>query len=116
MVMVLRIPAPPWDGDGDPKRAGKCTQFPRPMPNEDPWFDDHDEAIQVCNGDVDGRVCPLREQCLLFALVNNEFNGIWGGTYEHDRIRIRRTRPRDEWTWEPPTPKPGSELFDLLAA
>ena len=114
--MVLRIPAPAWDGDGDPVKAGNCTRFPRPVPESDPWFDDQDEAIQVCNGDSGGRICPLREGCLLFALVNNESHGIWGGMHEHDRVRVRRTVPREEWGWQPPTPKPGSEQSNLLVA
>jgi WhiB family redox-sensing transcriptional regulator len=46
------------------------------------------EAKAVC------RQCPLQEACLRFALENRE-QGIWGGTTENDRKRLRtilRTR------------------------
>jgi hypothetical protein len=73
-----------------------------------------DEAIQVCNGDADGIVCPLRQQCLEFALVNNLAHGIFGGMYEHDRRRLRRDAREvkkpwhqaiedGDWTWQEPT-------------
>lgn len=41
-------------------------------------------AKAVCAG------CPLRQPCLEFALMNGEV-GIWGGTTEWDRRRLRRS-------------------------
>lgn len=34
--------------------------------------------------------CPVQEECLLYALVNAEKYGIWGGRSERERRRIRR--------------------------
>ena len=34
--------------------------------------------------------CPIRTQCLNFALVNNETHGIWGGTSPRMRLKLRR--------------------------
>jgi WhiB family redox-sensing transcriptional regulator len=34
------------------------------------------------------------EDCLEHALANNEHHGIWGGTSERERRRIRRIRAR----------------------
>lgn len=34
--------------------------------------------------------CPVRIDCLHYALNNNEHFGIWGGTSERERRRIRR--------------------------
>jgi len=76
----------------------------------DPFFSEEEEEIQdavdFCNGTADGVVCPVREQCLLFALTNNEKYGVWGGTTEITRKAIRKKFPpkrgnetRDEWTW-----------------
>lgn len=36
--------------------------------------------------------CPVAEQCLDFALMGNERYGIWGGTSERDRRRLRAAR------------------------
>lgn len=33
--------------------------------------------------------CPVRAQCLQFALDNNEIYGVWGGTSERERRPIR---------------------------
>ena len=38
--------------------------------------------------------CPVREECLDYAITNGEKFGIWGGLSERERRRIRRaTRP-----------------------
>ena len=36
------------------------------------------------------RDCPVREQCLAFALRTNQEAGIWGGTCEEERRKLRR--------------------------
>jgi WhiB family redox-sensing transcriptional regulator len=35
--------------------------------------------------------CPVKEQCLEYALTNREY-GVWGGTTEAERRRIRTAR------------------------
>jgi WhiB family redox-sensing transcriptional regulator len=40
-------------------------------------------AIALC------RRCPVREECLEFAMVTNQRDGIWGGMSEEDRRRMR---------------------------
>ena len=44
------------------------------------------EAKQICAG------CPVRFECLGHALDRGEASGIWGGTTEHERRRLRRDR------------------------
>lgn len=34
--------------------------------------------------------CQVKDQCLEWALTNNEKYGIWGGTSEHDRRKLKR--------------------------
>lgn len=99
MVMHLRIPAPFWDGGGKEDKAAKCLRFPGTTEN-DPWFDDMEESLQVCNGTIDGVVCPLRQQCLMFAAINNEHYGIWGGLFPEQRHWMRRNVPRADWCFE----------------
>jgi WhiB family redox-sensing transcriptional regulator len=43
-------------------------------------------ARQVCSQ------CSVRDQCLEYALNNKEQFGIWGGTSERERRRLRRER------------------------
>ncbi len=42
--------------------------------------------------------CPVRDACLQFALETKQEDGVWGGTDEDERRRLRRTgragRPR----------------------
>lgn len=40
-------------------------------------------AIAVCQR------CPVRERCLEFAMATNQRDGVWGGTSEEDRRRMR---------------------------
>lgn len=111
MVLNLRVPAPGrW-------QAAKCLgKVKRDADGEldDPFFDDPEstgdqqDAIDFCNGTADGVVCPIRTQCLLFALTNNERMGIYGGMAEKDRKALRKKwpwkggrEPRPEWQWMP---------------
>jgi WhiB family transcriptional regulator, redox-sensing transcriptional regulator len=45
-------------------------------------------ALRICQG------CPVRQQCLDFAMQSGEKDGIWGGTTPEQRIRARRGRNR----------------------
>jgi WhiB family redox-sensing transcriptional regulator len=42
------------------------------------------EAKKICEH------CPVRDQCLEYALQNDERFGIWGGLSERERRRLRR--------------------------
>jgi WhiB family redox-sensing transcriptional regulator len=34
--------------------------------------------------------CPVRRECLLYALANAEMYGVWGGKTRRERLRIER--------------------------
>jgi len=53
-------------------------------------------ALRICEG------CPVRQQCLDFAVRSGEKDGIWGGTTPEERIRARRARNRHpaRRTWQ----------------
>lgn len=69
--------APPMDWEGAPC-AGKPTSWFFPTAN------DYGAAKKLCKD------CPLRDACLQYALDNNIFHGMWGGTTERQRTRMRR--------------------------
>jgi len=46
------------------------------------------DAKKICNS------CEVREQCLSYALANNERFGIWGGASERERRRLADSSPR----------------------
>jgi WhiB family redox-sensing transcriptional regulator len=48
-----------------------------------------DAAKAVCDQ------CPVKGPCLQFALETNQDSGIWGGTAEDERRRLRRVWLRD---------------------
>lgn len=43
-------------------------------------------AQEVCAG------CVVRDECLEYAIAYGEHHGIWGGTSERERRRLRRVR------------------------
>ena len=50
------------------------------------------KAKKICWG-LDGKgECPVRRLCLSYALFNDEKFGVWGGTSERERRRIKRRR------------------------
>jgi WhiB family redox-sensing transcriptional regulator len=59
-------------------------------PDRGAWFaDDADvarRAMAVC------RACPVRPECLAFALTTRQHEGIWGGTTPFERRRLRRMK------------------------
>ena len=42
--------------------------------------------------------CPVKTECLQYALDTVEMAGIWGGTTERERRRLRRDRPAATFT------------------
>ncbi len=44
------------------------------------------EAKEIC------RTCPVKEPCLEYAMATTTQHGIWGGTSERERRRMRRSR------------------------
>jgi hypothetical protein len=102
--LVLRLrDTPPSNWDSAKCKLVAITKNYDPFYSDDP--EETQEAIDFCNGDADGVVCPIRQECLRFALSNNCKDGIWGGTSEITRKAIRVAYPPDNemmnenWTW-----------------
>lgn len=66
-----------------------------PICSQDPelwWSDDPAEILMAkhyCTG------CPILRECGMFALVNREKNGVWGGLSKNERATILR-RPHHQ--------------------
>ena len=55
-----------------------------PVGTTGPAIEQIDAAKAVCG------ICPVQSQCLEFALATNQDSGVWGGTSEEERRRLRR--------------------------
>ncbi|MFF8939218.1 WhiB family transcriptional regulator [Streptomyces paradoxus] len=66
-----------------PACAGEDPELFFPVGTTGPALVQIEEAKSVC------RRCPLSESCLEAALQRNEL-GVWGGTDENERRRIKR--------------------------
>ncbi len=68
-----------WREDAACRTADTALFFPDSEDQAGP-------AVAVC------AVCPVREECLEFALATRQDDGVWGGMTETDRKRLRRRR------------------------
>lgn len=59
-----------------------------PIGNTGPALLQIEEAKAVC------RNCPVMERCLQWALESGQEHGVWGGTDEDDRRRMKRRAAR----------------------
>ncbi|CAN5125472.1 N/A [soil metagenome] len=55
-----------------------------PVGTTGPAIDQIEAAKKVCDE------CSVRSPCLEFALVTNQDSGVWGGTSEEERRKLRR--------------------------
>jgi WhiB family redox-sensing transcriptional regulator len=55
-----------------------------PVGTTGPAIEQIEQAKAVC------RECPVQGACLEFALVTNQDSGVWGGTSEEERRKLRR--------------------------
>jgi hypothetical protein len=73
--------------------------------------EDQKEVKAICSG------CPVKEDCLDYALRNHERNGIWGGTSEKQRVALRRKRRKPTHQRPAPRvipPEPVEKVLDIL--
>jgi WhiB family transcriptional regulator, redox-sensing transcriptional regulator len=78
-----------WRDDAACRHADPDLFFPVGLAG--PALEQVDEAKRIC------RACPVRNQCLEWALDLDAVSGIWGGSTEDERLAMRRaaTRQRD---------------------
>ncbi|WP_405652264.1 WhiB family transcriptional regulator [Streptomyces sp. RK9] len=64
-----------------------------PVGTTGPAERDQEEAKRVCTR------CPVRDQCLAYALGSGQTSGVWGGKDEAELAALRRRR-RAAQRWE----------------
>lgn len=50
--------------------------------------------LQIAKAKTVCRHCPVRAQCLAWAMANSELYGVWGGMSEDERYALRRWETR----------------------
>jgi WhiB family redox-sensing transcriptional regulator len=78
---------------GDWARQAACAPHPKEW-----WFPDGDRRTiwhQSARAKTICKTCPVREECLAYALENDERYGIWGGTSQRERKRLRQAALRN---------------------
>lgn len=68
--------------------VGEDPELFFPIGTTEPAIEQTAQAIEVC------RECPVRSECLEWALDTCQDAGVWGGLGEEDRREIRRARRR----------------------
>jgi WhiB family redox-sensing transcriptional regulator len=75
-LSLVPFPPPPWQSGALCAQADPEAFFPEKGGSTK-------EAKKVC------AVCPVQQECLEYALLNEERFGIWGGKSERERRRLR---------------------------
>ena len=77
-----------WDAEDWRHRASCRDTDPDlffPIGTTGPALEQIEAAMAVC------RACEAQGPCLEFALATNQESGVWGGTSEEERRKIRKT-------------------------
>lgn len=85
-------PAAPldWRSLGACRNLGPDMFFVDEVDTDDESFMAQVNAAKaVCDGAATGQPCPVRIQCLAYALENTIKYGVWGGWGEYERKRMR---------------------------
>jgi hypothetical protein len=84
----------------------------RAIPDDSTWHPEHQSRIttriakRICNGPDPEKhpeqACPVRAQCLAYALANGE-HGIWGGMDDRERrVEAEKRKARGKKAQGPP--------------
>lgn len=74
-------------GDTSWMREGSCLGC-----DPDLFFPERGSMTDLAAAKAICATCPVREQCLDYAIRNSEHTGVWGGRSDKERRRIARER------------------------
>jgi WhiB family transcriptional regulator, redox-sensing transcriptional regulator len=72
-----------WQADAACRAADPADFFPDGPENAPPVAAQIERAKQVCSA------CPVRRECLEYAMRTRAPHGVWGGTTEEERAAAR---------------------------
>lgn len=88
MALTTRALTLTVEGDDDWRELASCRDTDPdlffPVGTTGPAIEQIAAAKKVC------ATCEARQPCLEFAITTNQDSGIWGGTSEEERRKIRR--------------------------
>jgi len=76
-----------WDVDAWRNRSACRDSDPEvffPIGSTGPALDQIETAQRICTA------CTVRDECLEFSLATNQEAGVWGGTTEEERRKLRK--------------------------
>ena len=87
--MSIAMEAPrSWDANFTWRQDAVCKDLDPnlffPVGVTGPAVEQIETAKEICSG------CPVRGECLDFAITSNQEFGVWGGTTEDERRVLRR--------------------------
>lgn len=77
-----------WRAEAECRKVGNALFFQPSVRHEPQWEREAREA----QAKAFCAVCPVVEPCLAHALRRPETDGVWGGTTEAERRRMRRAQ------------------------
>lgn len=95
----MTLPREEWERSSDWEKDAKCLgdrpEVYFPERSKAVYKTTASQAKAVCNG-KDGRpACPVKQECLMHALEQDERYGIWGGLSHRERNAMLRKEARD---------------------
>ncbi len=89
---VINVSTTPVKWDVDKWRTdAACSDFDTNMFFPDPESED-DVVPQISAAKAICAACPVRQNCLEFAIRTRQLDGVWGGCTPEERRSIRRRR------------------------
>ncbi len=87
--MAISLSVEPFDIEQDDWREHAACRDTNPdlffpVGTTGPAIEQIEQAKAVCNQ------CMSQAPCLEFALINNQDSGVWGGTSEEERRKLRK--------------------------
>jgi WhiB family transcriptional regulator, redox-sensing transcriptional regulator len=87
-----------WQDQARCATEGADTDLFYPPRDREVYAERAAQARAYCYGEsAEQGLCPVIRECLLYALVNKEQHGIWGGLSNRERRRLAQRRRLPDW-------------------